>query len=129
MQGIPARLTLTVNASDADSEDRAELARHLRQQLIEADVDSVEFTHPGTLPPGAKGDPASLFALAVSVAPAVVTAMFGMLQVWLSHHDRASVTVESGGEKLTLTGTLSSEQKQMVEAFLNRHKAGEAPNG
>lgn len=129
MQGIPARLTLTVNASGADSEDRAELARRLRQQLIEADVDSVEFTRPGTLPPGAKGDPASLFSLAVSVAPAAVTAMFGMLQVFLSRHDRASVTVESGGEKLTLTGTLSSEQKQMVEAFLNRHKAGGAPNG
>ncbi len=129
MQGIPARLTLTVNASGADSEDRAELARRLRQQLIEADVDSVEFTRPGNLPPGAKGDPASLFALAVSVAPAAVTAMFGMLQVFLSRHDRASVTVESGGEKLTLTGTLSSEQKQMVEAFLNRHQAEEAPNG
>jgi len=129
MQGIPARLTLTVNASGADSEDRAELARRLRQQLIEANVDSVEFTRPGSLPPGAKGDPASLFALAVSVAPAAVTAMFGMLQVFLSRHDRASVTVESGGETLTLTGTLSAEQKQMVEAFLNRHKAGEAPNG
>jgi hypothetical protein len=49
--------------------------------------------------------------------------MIGMLQMWLSRHDRASVTVESGGEKFTLTGTLSSEQERMVEAFLNRHKA------
>jgi hypothetical protein len=49
--------------------------------------------------------------------------MIGMLQLWLSRHDRASVSVESGDEKLTLTGTLSEDQKRIVEAFLNRHKA------
>jgi hypothetical protein len=122
MERDRAHLILTVDAVGADTEDRAELAQCFRQQLIEADVGSVDFTHSGALPPGAKGDPVSLFALAVTVAPAAITAMIGMLQVWLSRHDRASVTVESGGDKFTLTGTLSSEQKQMVEAFLNRHK-------
>jgi hypothetical protein len=124
MEKDAAQLTLTVDAgTNADEEDRAELARRLRQRLIEADVESVEFARSGTLPAGAKGDPASLCALAVTIAPAAVTAMFGMVQTWLSRHERASVTVESGGEKLTLTGTLSDDQKQMVEAFLNRHKA------
>ena len=122
MERNPAQLTLTVDALGADDEDRAELARRLRQQLIEADVDSVEFARSEAPPAGAKCDPVSLTALAVTVAPAAITAMIGMLQMWLSRHDRASVTVESGGEKFTLTGTLSSEQKQMVEAFLNRHK-------
>jgi hypothetical protein len=123
MEPDPLQLTLTVDAGiRADDEDRAELARRLLQQLIETDVDAVEFARSATLPVGAKCDPVSLCALAVTVAPAAITAMIGMLQVWLSRHERASVSVESGGEKLTLTGTLSSEQKQMVEAFLNRHK-------
>jgi len=122
MERDPAQLTLTVDAVGADTEDRTELARHLRQQLIEAEVDAVKFAPLENLPAGAKCDPLSLSVLAVTVAPAAITAMIGMLQVWLSRHDRASVTVESGGEKFTLTGTLSSEQKQMVEAFLNRHK-------
>lgn len=117
------QLTLTVDAgTGADDEDRAELARRLRQQLFEADVYSVEFVRSEAPPAGAKCDPVSLSALAVTLAPAAVTAMISIVQTWVSRHERASVTVESGGEKLTLTGTLSSEQKQMVEAFLNRHK-------
>jgi hypothetical protein len=124
MESDPVQLTLTVDAgSGADDEDRAELGRRLRQQLLETDVDSVEFARSEALPAGAKADPMSLCTLAVAVAPGAISAMIGMLPRWLSRHDRASVTVESGGEKLTLTGTLSNEQKQMVEAFLSRHKA------
>jgi hypothetical protein len=34
------------------------------------------------------------------------------LQSWLIRHDRASMTVESGGEKFTITGSVSHEQQQ-----------------
>jgi len=124
--GDLAKLTLTVDAgAGADDEYRVELARRLRQQLLDADVGSVKFARLENLPGGGKSDPVSLWTLAVTVAPATITAMIGILQLWLSRHDRAGVTVESAGEKLSVTGTLSSEQKQMVEAFLKRHKSGE----
>jgi hypothetical protein len=124
MTVYPSRLTLTVDSSrGTDEEDRAELARRLRQALFDSDVDAVEFAETGQLPVGAKGDPASLYSVIVSIAPAAVTALAATLQLWLSRHDRAVVTVESGGEKLSLTGTLSNDQRDLVEAFLKRHKA------
>lgn len=130
MAADPSHLTVTVDAGkSADDEDRAELVRRLRQELLEADVGSVEFAHSESIPAGAKGDPVSLSALIVSVAPAAITAVISALQVWLSRHDRTSVTIEGGGEKFTLTGTLSKDQKQMVEAFLNRHNRGAASSG
>lgn len=106
----------------ADDQERSDLARRLRQVLLEGPVDSAEFVRSGSLPAGAKGDPVTLSALAVTLAPAVLTAVMNMLQSWLSRHERASVTVESGGEKLTLSGKLSADQQRMVEEFFNRHK-------
>src|SRR5579863_2510707 len=116
-----AKLMLSVDVSrGADNEDSVELARHLRQRLLELDVDEVELLSSGLPPRGAKGDPLTLPALAVTLAPAAITALIGMLQSWLSRHQAASVTVEKGGEKLTITGTLSQQQQRMVEVFLNR---------
>jgi hypothetical protein len=129
MERDSSQLTLTVDAGQgAEEEDRVELARRLRQEFLRADIDS-EFARSTSLPAGAKGDPASLFSLLVSVAPAAVAAIAATLQLWLSRHDRASITIESGGEKLALAGTLSEDQKHLVEQFLERHKAPVAPNG
>jgi hypothetical protein len=121
MRNELAQLMLSVDASrGADNEESVELARHLRQRLLELDVDKVELLSSGLPPRSAKGDPLTLPALAVTLAPAAITALIGMLQSWLSRHQAASVTVEKGGEKLTITGTLSQQQQRMVEAFLNR---------
>ncbi len=117
-------MILRVNAGPGiDAEESAELTQRLRQQMLDLEVGKVEAVRSGTLPKGAKGDVLSLTALAVTLAPAAITTMMGILQTWLSRHQQASVTVESGGEKLTLSGTLSGEQQKMVEAFFNRHRA------
>ena len=121
---LPPPVILNVQGGPGvDDEESADLTRSLRQQLINFEVGKVEATHKGSLPEGAKGDVLSLTTLAVSLAPAAITTMMGILQTWLSRHQQASITVESGGDKLTLTGTLSDEQQQMVEGFLNRNKA------
>jgi len=122
MAESPTVLTLRVDAGPAaDLQDHAELTQRLRKQILDCDIDNVEFARSRSVPPGAKGDPITLTALIVTLAPAALTSLFGMLQTWLRRHERATVTVESGGEKLTLTGTLSAEQKQTVTEFLNRH--------
>lgn len=123
MPNTPATLTLSVDAgSGADLEESAELARRLRQFMLERDVDRVEFARSGDVPAGSKGDVVALASLAVTLAPAALTGLTTLLQSWLTRHDRASVTVESGGEKLTITGSLSHDQQQTLAAFLDRHK-------
>jgi len=118
-----AQFTLSVDAGkNADQEESAELARRLRQFMLDRDFDKVEFARTGGTPAGSKGDAFSLASLAVTIAPAALTSLGGLLQSWLTRHDRASITVESGGEKLTVTGSVSADQQQILSAFLDRHK-------
>jgi hypothetical protein len=124
MAESPTLLTLSVNAGrDADDEESTELTRRLRQYFLDREVDKVEFAGSASLPAGAKGDPVTLTSLVVTLAPVALTGLLTMLQSWLTRHERATVTLESGGEKLTLTGTPSREQQQTLAAFLNRHKS------
>ena len=79
MERGPSQLTLTVDAGHgADEEDRAELGRRLRQEFLRAEIDS-ELASSTSLPAGAKGDPASLFSLLVTVTPAAVAALAATL--------------------------------------------------
>jgi hypothetical protein len=119
-----AQLTLSVESGPGtDQQESAELARRLRQVILDSDVDRADFVRSGSPPPGSKGDVVTLASLAVTLAPVALTGLITTLQSWLSRHDRATVTVESGGEKLTLTGNLSREQQQTVAAFLDSHKS------
>jgi hypothetical protein len=123
-----AQLTLSVESGpETDQQESAELTRRLRQVILDGDVDRVDFLRSGAAPTGAKGDIVSLTTLAVTLAPVALTGLITTLQSWLSRHERATVTVESGGEKLTLTGSLSREQQQAVAAFLDRHKSASTP--
>jgi len=124
VENKPAQLVLRVDGGrDADDEDRAELARRLRKDLLELDVEAVEPVRSRDLPVGAKGDAVTIGALAVTLAPAALTALTNMLQSWLSRRERASVTLESRGEKIVVTGNPSKEQQRMIDAFVRRHKA------
>jgi hypothetical protein len=120
-------LTLSVDAGQsADLQESAELTRRLRQFMLDRDVDRIEFVRTSAAPTGAKGDIVSLTSLAVTLAPVALTTLAGILQSWLTRHDRASVTVETGGEKFTITGSLSREQHKTLDAFLDRHKTSPA---
>jgi len=120
----PALLTLSVDAGrGADDEETADLTRRLRQHFLDGEIDKVELARSGDAPAGSKGDAVALSSLIVTLAPVALTGMIGMLQAWLSRHERATVTVESGGDKLTLTGSLTAEQQKTVAAFLDRHKS------
>lgn len=119
MADQPAQLILHVDAGAASEvEDQAQLAQRLRQDIRELDVDSVDWVRAGEAPAGSKGDAATLSSLAITLAPTVITPLMGMLSSWLSRHERATVTVESGGQKLTLTGSPSAQQRELVEAFI-----------
>jgi hypothetical protein len=118
-----ALLNLHVDAGPgADPEEFADVARHIRNLLLDRDVPRVEFARAGELPTGVKGDVVTLSTLVVTLGPVALKGVIDILQSWLSRHERVTVTVESGGEKLTITGTPTREQQQTVAAFLNRQK-------
>ena len=124
MEGEAKQFVLTLAAGpDADDEELAQLGRQLRTQLLELDVEAADLVRRGTAPAGSKGDPVTLATLAVTLAPLALTEIMKAVQAWLTRHDRASVTVESGTDKITITGSPSKEQQRTLEAFISRHKA------
>ena len=89
-----ASLSLRLDAGpDADDEELQKLGQRLRNELLELDVDSVDFERHGSAPGGAKGDPITLGALAISLGPVALTAMLNMVQSWLKRHQEATVSM------------------------------------
>ena len=124
MSSQPTQLLLHIDAGpEADQEEQAQLAQRLREHLLELEVDAVDQVRSGAAPAGAKGDAISLATLAVTIAPVALKALTDMLQSWLTRHERASVTIESGDTKLIMTGTPSPEPLRIIDAWVTRHKA------
>jgi len=114
-----AELLLTISPlQDADDEELAELTHQLRVAVLESDADTVEPIRGSPAPTGAKGDPVTLGALAVIIGPNAVEGLIQIVQNWLSPHERATVTVKSGDEQLTITGDPSVEQRELATSFL-----------
>ncbi|HEY7391331.1 MAG TPA: hypothetical protein VH640_22640 [Bryobacteraceae bacterium] len=123
MENRAIQLILHIDAGpEADQEDQALLTQRLRHDLLDLDVESVDPIHSGAAPGRAKGDPVTLTTLAVTLAPIALTEIMKALQTWLSRHERATVSIESDGQKMTVTGSPSKEQQQAIEAFLGRHR-------
>jgi hypothetical protein len=123
MSSERTQLLLTISPErGADAQELAELSRQLRAAVLESDADTVEPTRADAAPAGAKGDPLTLATLAITIAPTAVEGLIRIVQAWVSRHERASVTVEAEGAKLTVTGDPSAMQGQLVDAFLAHHK-------
>jgi len=119
----PSSVRISIDAGAGnDQEELALLGQRLRRDIQQLDVDGVEFVREGSAPAGAKGDPFTLATLAVTLAPVVLKSLFDLLQSWTARHDKATVTIEMGSDKLTLTGSPSKEQLAVIQAALARHQ-------
>ena len=117
-------LTLSIGAGPAaDEQELAELTQHLREDLLETRVESVERVHGVEAPAGSKGDPVTLASLLVTLAPTALTGLIAVLQSWLTRHERTSLTLQRGEQKITVTGALSKEQQQVIADWLHTNKA------
>ena len=126
------RLTVHINAGpDADTAERETLTRQLREELIDLEVDSIDLSHAGETPPGAKAGDVIAWGdliLALVASGGVLTTLIGAIQSWLTRHERRSVTLEIDGDKLEVTGTAPEEQRRLIEAWI-RHHSGDATLG
>jgi hypothetical protein len=106
---------------DSDDEERAELAWRLREEIREHGIDDV--SQPAVRPPpGAKGGALEWAQLVVTFAGTVPPLVMA-IQGWLGRHPRAAVTLEIGGDRLTLDEASPDDRRRLVEAFLARHGA------
>jgi membrane-associated two-gene conflict system component 1 (EACC1) len=110
-----------VGYPDSDEEERAELASRLREEIQAAGVNDV--SHPQKeAPPGSKGGALEWAQLLVTFAGTVPPLVMA-IQGWLGRHPNAAVTLEIGGDRLTLDEASPADRRRLLEAFLDRHGA------
>ncbi len=109
---------------DADDQERVELTRNLRKQLLSLDAVESAEPPPASVVPGTKSGGVDWQALMVTLASSggILTPITGAIQSWLTRQDRSTVTLEIGGDKLTVTGASSESQKRLVDDWIKRHK-------
>jgi hypothetical protein len=119
------RCTIKIDLGlDADDDERAAMTRNLRHDLLALnEVEHVESAA-AAAPPGSKSAGIDLQSLMVTLVSSggAVTVLIGMLQNWLTRREKASMTLEMGGDKLTITGVSSDDERKLVENWIRRHR-------
>ncbi len=126
MEERPATLGIQVELGpDVDAEEVAEATLQLRRELLDLDVDSVDLAAAGQPPPGTRGvELAALGALLVSVTQSQMLApVLAAIRSWLGGGPQRSIKLELEGDTLELTGISSTEQRRLVDEWLQRHTA------
>jgi hypothetical protein len=97
MNAKSVHLILNISAgADADASELDLLTRHLRSEIQELDVESVDLLRDKPAPTGAKAvDPVTLGALAVAVLPAVVPKLVEFLQSWTLRKENRTVKIKT----------------------------------
>lgn len=94
MSENPAELVIEVSLEDGDAAELDELTRQLRAEVEELDVASVERVSAGMAPRGTKAvDLAAIGQMAVTLAPAVVPALFDLLKSWVERKPSTPVKI------------------------------------
>ena len=122
----PNYLTLQIHVGESDPERLDRLTRQLRSELLDLEVENVDFVKENQLPEGAKAaDAVTLGALAVAVMPNFLPKLVEFLQSWTLRGEGYKVKVKSqiGDRSIELEYTpkaMSQEElKTLVETLTN----------
>jgi len=129
------QIILNVDAGpEADPEEIEKITRQLREEILELDVEAVDFVSAGEAPVKAKaGDPVAWGTLILTAAVSggvgsVAATLASMLQSWLTHQSKGNIKLEIDGDKLEVKSAKSKEQQQLINAWLERHSKEEKNN-
>jgi hypothetical protein len=91
-----AEMTLTVDVPGYDAEEVQELTRHLRSELRDLPIESVDAATGGTAPAGSKsGELILLGVLALKLTPIVVRPLVDFLKTWVKRKEGRKVTLKT----------------------------------
>lgn len=110
----------------AGEEERAQLTQRLLAELRTLDIHKLQMCPDGSPPDRAKASDVVTVVLALSVPGGVLTSLVGLVQDWLGRQSlRHRVTVTADGDTVTVEDAAPEERRQLIEAFVRRHGAGE----
>lgn len=106
----------------ADTEELTNLARLLRDELLELDILSAEEVPGGVAPPGARGlDAAVVGQLIVELGPVVVRSIMQVIRSWLNRSGARRVAVRIDGDEIILDKATREERESLLDFFIARH--------
>jgi hypothetical protein len=120
------RVCIYTGSNEADPEELTELGTQLREQLLELDVERVDFAVGGQTPPGTRAGEAFVAgALVVTLVQSsgLLTALIDMVQLWISRIGGRSVRLEIDGDVLEVTGIGLQDQRELIQAWIDQHTA------
>ncbi|MCO6451973.1 MAG: hypothetical protein J5I90_14415 [Caldilineales bacterium] len=89
-------LQVSIVASDLDAQQLDEMTSYLQRDLRELGVDAVERAQGGdSVPARAKGDPFTLGALALVVAPVILPKVLEFLQAWVLRAEQRKIRIKT----------------------------------
>ena len=110
---------IVVSSRGGDVGDADELAGQLRQELHDTGFEVGRPTE-GAAPPGTKGDALAWAQLAVSFSGGL-PALIAAIRAFTQRDETRTVTMTLGEDTLELTGPTSTQQQELVDAWLARH--------
>jgi hypothetical protein len=124
MSAMPAgQVEVDIDAgTDVDDEELTRLSRWLRNELLELDVERVDYVT-GPAPSGAKsGTAVSLGTMIVTLSDsAVLAALVGVLRTWVRRGSDRKVTIRLGKDKLEIKGMLGEREAGLITKWLDQH--------
>jgi hypothetical protein len=115
---------LPSGAAPEDDEAIAESALALSHELAELDVDEVVPVTAGAAPAGAKGiELLALGGLLVKLGQStqVLRQVVDAIRDWVGRGEARSVRMTVDGDVLEITGASSTDVKQLIDAWVQRH--------
>jgi len=122
----PVRITVRLTEVGADEQQLDDLTRRLREELLDLDV-PVDVPVAGAAPVGAKSvEMAALGMLVITLSQSpVLAAIVTAVSNWLGQRRQRTVKLDIDGDVLELSGVKDSEQRRLIDAWMQRHHADE----
>jgi hypothetical protein len=127
---MDGELRVQLSEEGADAEQLDELARSLRQELLQLDIEDVTAQRAGNPPPGARGglDAVQVGGLLVAVGNNAqgLSAVIAAIRAWLARRrgPHRRVRLEIAGDVLELSSATVTDQDQLIRLFVGRHATG-----
>ena len=95
-------------------------SRRLRKEMLELDVDSVDYVNQADAPKGSKGIGSAVGDMILTLAPLdyALSGVMGAVQSFVERNDQCNITVEINGNLLQIDGTSPEHQQALVDAYI-----------
>ena len=95
-------------------------SRRLRAEVLELDVDSFDYESQADAPKGSKGVGSAVGDMILSLAPLdyALSGVMGAVESFVTRNDQCSITLEIGGNMISIDGTSPEEQQKLVDAWI-----------